>query len=64
MELPAWGFFIRHVDGLTMRNIKLAALKKDYRTAIVMDDVKNHNISKLTVEEPDSEGKKTIFERN
>ena len=47
MELPAWGFFIRHVDGLTMHNIKLTALKKDYRTAIVMDDVSNHNISNL-----------------
>ena len=62
-ELPAWGFFIRHVEGLTMRNIKLTALKKDYRTAIVMDDVKNHNIKELTIEEPNSKGKKTIFER-
>lgn len=63
MELPAWGFFIRHVDGLVMRNIKLTALKKDYRTAIVMDDVSNHNISELTVEEPDGETKEAIFER-
>ncbi len=63
MELPAWGFFIRHVDGLTLRNIKLTALKKDYRTAIVMDDVKNHNINELIIKEPDSDGKKTIFER-
>ena len=23
MELPAWGFFVRHVDGLVMSNIKL-----------------------------------------
>ena len=63
MELPAWGFFIRHVDGLTMNNIKLTALKKDYRTAIVMDDVNNHNISNLTVIEPDSDTKKAVFER-
>ena len=62
-ELPAWGFFIRHVDGLVMRNIKLTALKKDYRTAVVLDDVSNHDISKLSVEEPDSEMKETIFER-
>ena len=62
-ELPAWGFFIRHVDGLTMNNIKLTALKKDYRTAIVMDDVNNHNISNLTVVEPDSDTKENIFER-
>ena len=63
MELPAWGFFIRHVEGLTMRNIKLTASKKDYRTAIVLDDVKNHKISGLTVEEPAAEGKAAVFER-
>ena len=62
-ELPAWGFFIRHVDGLTMKNIKLTALKKDYRTAIVMDDVQNHKISKLTVEEPNGKKKEPVFER-
>ena len=63
MELPAWGFFIRHVDGLTMRNIKLTALKKDYRAAIVMDDVKNRTISDLKVEEPEKETKEPVFER-
>jgi hypothetical protein len=63
MELPAWGFFVRHVDGLTMRNIKLTALKKDYRTAIVLDDVSNHTISNLTVTEPDGDTKESVFER-
>ena len=63
MELPAWGFFIRHVDGLTMNNITLRALKKDYRTAIVLDDVDNHSISQLKVEEPHGDHKESIFER-
>ena len=63
MELPAWGFFIRHVEGLTMKNIKLTALKKDYRTAIVLDDVKNHKINQLTIDEPDSDKKEAVFER-
>ncbi|MBQ4399567.1 MAG: hypothetical protein II829_08310 [Bacteroidales bacterium] len=63
MELPAWGFFIRHVDGLTMNNITLRALKKDYRTAIVMDDVDNHSINQLKVEEPHGDLKESIFER-
>ena len=62
-ELPAWGFFIRHVDGLTMRDIKLTALKKDYRTAIVMDDVNSHDISGLVVEEPEQGAKEPVFER-
>jgi hypothetical protein len=63
MELPAWGFFIRHVDGIVMNNITLKALKKDYRTAIVLDDVSNHKINGLQVEEPESENKETVFER-
>ena len=63
MELPAWGFFIRHVDGLTMKNIQLTAQKKDYRTAIVMDDVKNHSIIELIVNEPNKESKEPLFER-
>ena len=63
MELPAWGFFVRHVDGLVMKNITLRALKKDYRTAIVLDDVKNHKISELSVDEPDGIKKEPIFER-
>lgn len=60
-ELPAWGFYIRHVDGLQMNNIKLTALKADYRTAIVMDDVLHHHITGLEVTEP--EPKETIFEK-
>ena len=46
-----------------MKNITLKALKKDYRTAIVLDDVKNHNISELKVEEPEGTQKEAIFER-
>ena len=40
-ELPAWGFFFRHVDGLTMRHVKLIYRQKDFRSPIVKDDVKN-----------------------
>src|SRR5574344_21041 len=59
-ELPAWGFYIRHVDGITMKNIKLTALKSDYRTAIVMDDVANHTIKGLEVKEPAAKGKDSV----
>ena len=59
----ARGFFVRHVDGLTMHNIKLTALKKDYRTAIVLDDVSNQKIEKLLVTEPEGEKKDKVLER-
>jgi len=64
MELPAWGFYVRHVDGLVMKGIKLTALEKDYRTAVVIDDVKNHEISTLQVYEPNGDKKDAIFVRN
>ena len=35
-ELPAWGFYVRHVEGITFKNVKLTALKEDYRPAIVL----------------------------
>lgn len=43
-ELPSWGFYIRHVDGLNIRNIRLSVREDDYRPAYVFDDVKNINI--------------------
>lgn len=41
-ELPAWGFFFRHVDGLTLRNVDLVYVRKDFRSPIVKDDVWNY----------------------
>ncbi len=41
-ELPAWGLFVRHVDGLTLNNVKMSVREADYRPAIVAsDDVHN-----------------------
>ncbi|MDA3925292.1 MAG: glycoside hydrolase family 28 protein [Kiritimatiellae bacterium] len=38
-ELPAYGFYCRHVKGLTMRNIELSFLKNDARPAVIAQDV-------------------------
>ena len=38
-ELPAWGIYIRHAENIHLSNADLSRLKKDYRTAIVLDDV-------------------------
>ncbi len=61
-ELPAWGFYIRHAKGIIMDNVKLVCEKKDYRTAIVLDDVHGSSFSKLQVSEPGSR-KESIFSR-
>ena len=48
-ELPAWGFFIRHVDGIKLNNVSLKIKHPDYRTAIVLDDVENIELLNLEV---------------
>jgi polygalacturonase len=50
-ELPSWGFYVRHVDGITMKNICLIAKLPDYRPSIVMEDVKNLNLEKIQIVE-------------
>jgi hypothetical protein len=48
-ELPAWGFYVRHVDGLIMNNVKLKVLAPDYRPSIVFDDVLNLELKSMEV---------------
>jgi hypothetical protein len=62
-ELPAWGFYIRHANGINFENINLHCAKKDYRTAVVMDDVHGATFKSLKVNEPAS-GKNTVYYRN
>ena len=38
-ELPAYGFFIRHVKGLEMRDVEVSYLKEDARPPFVLTDV-------------------------
>ncbi len=48
-ELPAWGFYLRHVEGLSMKNITISYRKEDFRIPVVMDDVRRVNISNLVI---------------
>lgn len=52
-ELPAWGIYIRHAKDIQFTNVKLTCAKKDYRTAIVLDDVHNTIFGSTTLHEPD-----------
>jgi hypothetical protein len=62
-ELPAWGFYIRHARGIILENVALYCEKKDYRTAIVLDDVHGVKISSLRITEPGS-NKNPVFSKN
>ena len=55
-ELPAWGFYVRHAKNLRFENVKLICKKKDFRMAIVLDDVNGAEFNNLEVKEV--EGKK------
>lgn len=50
-ELPSWAFYVRHVDGISMKNIYVIARDKDYRPAFVFDNVDNLSLEKIQIVE-------------
>lgn len=60
-ELPAWGFFIRHAEDIHFNNVTVRAKRKDYRPAIVMDDVNGIDFKNVKILEPNAGHKKQIF---
>jgi len=46
-EIPAYGFFLRHVNGIEMSGVKVSYLKEDVRPAFVLSDVKHAAFDKL-----------------
>ena len=60
-ELPAWGFYLRHAEGVTLRNFVFRAGKPDYRPAIVADDVQSLKLEGVVYDEPCSGGKEQVI---
>ncbi|RYG71698.1 glycoside hydrolase family 28 protein [bacterium] len=48
-ELPAWGFYVRHVEGLQLKNIRLVRKQADYRPALIFDDVQQLSLVGLNI---------------
>jgi polygalacturonase len=48
-ELPVWGLYVRHVNGLKMKNITLSTKENDYRPAMAFNDVDSLDIDGLTL---------------
>ena len=40
-DVPAYGFFVRHVKGLEMNNVEVRYMKDEFRPAFILFDVKN-----------------------
>lgn len=59
-ELPSWGFYVRHVKGLTMRNINLKVEEFDFRPAFVFDDVNNLEMKQIKVDD-EKNGQHVVF---
>ena len=63
-ELPAWGFYLRHVDGIAFENVNLIAKQPDYRPAIVMDNVHDASLTDIQYIEPGKKSKKQLVSHN
>ncbi len=48
-ELPVWGMYVRHAEGVMMKNITISTKGEDFRTAVIMDDVKNVKMNGITI---------------
>jgi hypothetical protein len=59
-ELPAWGIYIRHAKDIQINNLILSCEKKDYRTAIVLDDVHHSQFISMNIKEPNH--KKPVYQ--
>jgi polygalacturonase len=46
-EIPAYGFFIRHVKGIEMSNVEVSYVKEDLRPPFVLNDVKGADFFRL-----------------
>jgi len=63
-ELPAWGFFIRHADGVRLENVTMRVGDRDYRPALVSDDVDGLTLSNVIIIQEGAEGKKQTITNN
>ena len=53
--LPSYGFYVRHVDGIRMNNIRLDFVHPDLKPAIVFDDVSDIYLSDCLFEASQSD---------
>ena len=47
-DIPAYGFFIRHADGVEMSDIQISTLKEDLRPVFWLEDVKKAAFEDIT----------------
>jgi hypothetical protein len=53
-NLPSYGMYCRHVNGLKLHDVEYVAEKADARPALMLDDVKNADIDSFAATAPES----------
>ena len=48
-ELPAWGLYVRHVKGLTLKNVQLKFMNEDLRAACIFNDVDGLRLNDVSI---------------
>lgn len=48
-DLPAWAFYLRHIKGITFRDVRLSLHKDDFRPAFIMEDVHDASFEDLSL---------------
>ena len=52
--IPAYGFFVRHVNGIELNNVDVSFENEDFRPPFILEDVKKaefHNVEVQTAEQ-------------
>lgn len=49
-EIPAYGFFIRHVKGIELNNVQVQLEEKDFRPTFILEDVQGAHFLNVTAE--------------
>jgi polygalacturonase len=47
-KMPAWGFFLRHIKGLDMHDVKVSTLTPDARPAFILKDVEEKTMNRVS----------------
>ena len=63
-ELPSWGFYVRHVKGIQMHNVKLRLQEDDFRPAFVFDRVSDVRLSGISLPENKKAGQVVLRQTN
>ena len=48
-ELPAWGFYVRHAQGITFHNVRLSLKDEDFRPAFIFDDAQDAVLERVSL---------------